>query len=146
MASAGRVGFCLDETCGRRVAEALRDFRAPGAPHINDVREIGLSGATDEILMRELGRRGIAALVTLDSRILNASLRRAAWRESGLTLFVLDGKWGNLSLFEQARRLMWWWPLFAGKASDGPQGAAWRVPLETAAGKIARIFAEPDPP
>ena len=126
MASASRVGFCLDEACGRRVAEVLRAFRAPGAPHIKDARELGLSGATDEILMRDLGKQGVAAMITLDSRILNASLRRAAWRDSGLTLFVLDGKWGNLPLFEQVRRLMWWWPFFASKVSDGPQGAAWR--------------------
>ena len=86
MAAAGRVGFCTDEACGRQIAGILRNLRAPGAPNIRDARELGLGGASDEALMAELGRRGFAALVTLDSRILSAAMRRAAWQQSGLTL------------------------------------------------------------
>ena len=140
MAAPGRLGTCLDEACGRPMAAVLRTLRAPGSPDIHDVREIGLAGASDEVLMRELGQRGYAAMVTRDSSILNASLRRAAWRDSGLTLFVLTGKWGNLSLFDQARHLLWWWPTFASRVADGPHGSAWRIAPEMTASHIVRIF------
>ena len=142
MASPGRVGFCLDEACGRPIAGMLRGLRAPGSPNIHDVRELALQGAGDDVLMMELGRRGFAALVTLDSSILNASLRRDAWRQSGLTLFVLSGKWGNLTLFEQARRLVWWWPQLIANASERPQGAAWRVAPDLSPKHMVRIFAD----
>lgn len=106
MAAPSRVGFCLDEACGRPLAGVLRALRAPGAPDIQDVRELGLHGTSDDILMIELGRRNFAALITRDSRILKAAMRRDAWQHSGLTLFILSGKWGNLDLFEQSRRLI----------------------------------------
>jgi hypothetical protein len=140
MAAAGRIGFCIDEACGRQIAAILRNLRAPGGPDIHDAREIGLGGVADDILMIELGKRGFTALVTRDSRILNASIRRDAWLQSGLTLFVLDGKWGSLTLFEQARRMIWWWPSWIAASAEGPQGAAWRVAPDPP--KIARIFSE----
>jgi hypothetical protein len=76
MAQARRVGICLDESCGRPLAGVLRDLRAPGSPHIEDIREIGLGEVADDVLLMELGKRGFAALVTLDSRMLSAALRR----------------------------------------------------------------------
>lgn len=138
----GRVGVCLDEACGRQLAAIMRGLRAPGAPEIHDVREIGLDGVADDVLMIELGKRGFAGFVTRDSRILKAAIRRDAWRRSALTLFVLDGKWGSLLLFEQARRLIWLWPELMKRQADGPQGAAWRVAPDASASGIVRIFAD----
>ena len=142
MATPGRVGFCLDEACGRPLAGVLRALRAPGTPNIQDVWELGLHGTADDILMIELGRRNFAALVPRDSRILNASVRRDAWQQSGLTLFVLTGKWANLDLFDQSRRLIWWWPLLTAQTDDGPQGAAWQVAPDLSEKNIVRIFGD----
>ena len=69
-----------------------------------------------------------------------ASVRRDAWRASGLTLFVLAGAWGNLRLFDQARALVWWWPLLVTQANAGPVGAAWRVPVQLRPTGLQRIF------
>jgi hypothetical protein len=137
MVAAGGVGFCFDEACGRQIAGVLRTLRAPGGPIIQDVREIGLGGVADEILMMELRHLGFVAMVTRDSRILNAAIRRDAWLRSGLSLFVLDGKWGALSLFEQGRRIIWWWPSLVTHAGEMP-GAAWQVGIHYP--KIRRIF------
>lgn len=143
MAEAGRLTFCMDESMGRPIAEVLRTLRAPGAPHIHDLRELRLSGVTDEVMMGQLRNEGVDVVVTCDSRILAATVRREVWRGVGLSLLVLDGKWGNLRLFEQARRLIWWWPLMTAQVSAGPQGAAWRVPVEMQGTGIRRMFAEP---
>jgi hypothetical protein len=140
MAEAGSLAYCLDESMGRPLAKALRELRAPGSPQIHDLRELGLSGVTDEVMMRQLRGRSIDVVVTRDSRILTATVRRDVWRTVGLSLFVLDGKWGNLRLFEQARRLFWWWPAIASQAETGPTGAAWRISTEMREDTMQRMF------
>jgi hypothetical protein len=126
MAVAGGLAFCTDESMGRPLAELLRRLRAPGAPRIHDLRELGLSGSADEVWMPTLARQDIQVVVTLDSRILKATVRRDVWRAAGLSLFVMDAAWGNLTIFEQARRLIWWWPEIVAQSEAGPQGGAWQ--------------------
>lgn len=140
MAPQSSVGVCLDEAMGRKLASVLRDLRAPVAPAIHDVRELGLSGVSDEVLMSELRQRGIGAMVTRDSSILRATVRRSVWQMTGLSLFVLDGKWGNLRLFEQGRALIWWWPHLIAQLQSEPAGAAWQVPVDLQASKMKRMF------
>ena len=75
------------------------------------MRELGLNGTSDEVLMSDLGKRDFAALVTRDTSMFSASVRRSVWRSSGISVVMCDGKWGNLSLFENRRRLVWYWPM-----------------------------------
>lgn len=140
MAEAGGVGICIDECVGRRLAAILRDLKAPGAPEIHNVRDLGLTSTSDEVLVGELGNRGFLALVTRDSSMLSASVRRDVWQIAGVSVFICDGKWGNLRLFEQARRLLWWWPQIFAQAAAGPQGGAWRVPAEMKPAGLQRLF------
>jgi len=105
------------------------------------MRDFGFSGAIDEVWLAALPQQhGVHAVVTMDSRILKASVRRDVWRSAGLTLFVLEAAWGNLKLFEQARRLFWWWPAITDAAAAGPQGAAWQVSSELIARGLRRMF------
>jgi hypothetical protein len=142
MAGQSRVGICLDEALGRKIAQVLRTIRAPVSPDIHDIRDFGLGETSDEVLLHELGQRRIAALVTRDSSMLSAATRRDAWRTSGVSVFLCDGRWGNLSLFDQARLLIWWWPALAQQTSTGPQGGAWRIPVETRQTGLQRLFAQ----
>ncbi len=140
MAVEGSLTFCLDESMGRPLADILCRLRAPCAPNIFDMRALGFAGASDEVWLAALPRQGVNVVVTLDSRILKVSVRRDVWRNAGLTLFVMDRKWGDLSLFEQGRRLIWWWPSIADAATAGPQGAAWSVAATLAPNGLQRIF------
>ena len=140
MAVESSLTFCLDESMGRPLADILCKLRAPCWPNIFDMRALGFAGASDEVWLEVLPRQGVNAVVTMDSRILNASVRREIWRTAGLTLFVLDRKWGNLSLFEQSRCLIWWWPFIADAAVIGPQGAAWRVSASLGTAGLQRMF------
>lgn len=142
MAAPSRVGFCIDEALGKTLAPVLRQLRAPGAPMIRDVWDEGLVGTSDEVLMSTLGKRDFVALVTRDSRMLSAAARRAAWRSSGVSVFMADGKWGNLSPFEQARRLLWWWPAIVQQGQAGPQGGAWRISVEMVPSGMQQVFAD----
>ncbi len=143
MVAPSGLTFCLDESMGRYLADVLRRLRAPASPNIHDLRELGFSGVSDEIWMSALVRNGVHAVVTCDTRILRAAIRRDAWRAAGLSLFVLDGKWSDLRLFDQARGVIWWWPHFVMQAAAGPQGSAWAVPVELKQGGLRRLFAQP---
>jgi len=127
---------------GRGLAAMLRGLRAPGSPAIHDVRELGLGGTSDEVLLTELAGRGFAALVTRDSSMLSASVRRDVWRRSAVSVFVCDGRWGNLALFELARRLVWWWPAIVTQAQAGPQGGAWRISADMTTTGMRQVLAE----
>jgi len=127
MVQAGRLGICIDEAFGRGFAQILRQWRAPGQPNIHDVWELGLNGTSDEVLLAELAKRNFAARVTRDSSMLSASIRRSVWRASQISVFMCDGKWGNLPLFEIARGLLWYWPIVVRQVNEGPEGGAWRL-------------------
>jgi hypothetical protein len=140
MVETRRVGICLDEATGRGFTEVLRTLRAPGLPDIHDVWDLGLPGTTDEVLLSELGKRRIAALLTRDSSMLSASVRRDVWRVSGVSVFMCEGKWGTLKLFEIARRLIWYWPAIMQQVHEGPQGGAWRISSELRDNGIRRVL------
>jgi hypothetical protein len=74
--------------------------------------------------------------------MLAASIRRDAWRRSGLCLFMCDGKWGNLPLFEIGRRLLWWWPAIVEQVQAAPQGGAWTLSTELLPSGLRRMFAD----
>jgi hypothetical protein len=113
-----------------------------GSPDIHDVWELGLNGVSDEVLLFELGNRGFAALLTRDSAMLSASVRRDVWRASSVSVFMCEGRWGNLVLFEIARRLIWYWPIIIRQAQEGPQGGAWRLSMELRESGLGRVLAD----
>ena len=92
MARASGLGYCLDESMGRPLAGTLRILRAPGAPAIHDIRELDLGETRDETWLAMLPGKSVHVVVTKDSSVLAASVRRGVWQACGLTLFVLDGK------------------------------------------------------
>jgi hypothetical protein len=142
MVQTSRVGICIDEAVGRGFAAILRGWRAPGSPAIQDVWELGLNGTSDEVLLDKLRKRGFAALLTRDSSMLSASVRRDVWRTSSMSIFMCEGKWGNLPLFEIGRRLIWYWPAVVQQVQEGPQGGAWRISIDLRHDGIRRVLAE----
>lgn len=142
MVQASRLGICIDEAAGRGFAQVLRQWRAPGAPDIHDVWELKLDGTTDEVLLSELGKRNFAAVVTRDTSMLSASVRRSVWRASRISVFMCDGRWGNLRLFEIARGLLWYWPMIVQRVAQGPQGGAWRLSADFHTNGIRQVLVD----
>jgi hypothetical protein len=119
--------FVLDEnTAG--VLPAVRACRALGYERVTDLPAQGIApGTLDTDLLRQLGARGRFALLARDGRMLEPLIQRQAWRESGVTVFLLGKSWGNLKLAELSRRLLFLWPTLVEHAEQGGQGVAWRV-------------------
>lgn len=108
----------------------LRVMRAAGADRasaLSDLPSLGIANGTlDPDLLAALGDKGSFALIVRDSRMLDPVMQRRAWRDSGVTLFILS-KWGQLPLFELGRRMLFVWPSLRAHAESGGRGVAWRV-------------------
>lgn len=118
--------YVLDENPGPRVLELLKLAKMPPLGRITSLAELGF--APDEEWMPALGARGRHVAITQDGEILRASVRLDAWRASGLTLLILDGRWGLLPIAEKMRALVYWWPYMVEQAEAAAAGSAWTVP------------------
>lgn len=126
---AGGLTFVFDQNFGPRTVELLRLGRMQPVDRITTLTELGYAAdAPDEEWMPQLGARGPHAVITRDGEILRASVRLDAWKASGLTLLLLDGRWGQLPLHELTRALIFWWPLMVAQATAAKPGTAWTVP------------------
>lgn len=129
--------FVLDENLGGALS-ILRMARVQPEGKLSSLEELGFpAGTADEDWISELGQRGNFVVVTRDGEILNAAVRRDAWRASRVRLLLLDKKWGLMPIREIVRALLYWWPLMVRYAQAGAPGTAWTVshkiqePLET---------------
>lgn len=105
---AGGLTFVFDQNFGEKTVELLRLGRMRPVDRITTLTELGYAAdAPDEEWMPWLGARGPHAVITRDGEILRASVRLEAWKTSGLTLLLLDGRWGQLPLHELTRALIY---------------------------------------
>ena len=125
--ASGRLTFVLDENSSG-LRQVLQAARADAHDRLATLPEVGIApGTLDTALLHELGQRGRFALILRDARVLDPVLQRQAWRDSGVTLFILGKDWGKLPLRELARRALFLWPRLVAHAEAGGQGVAWRV-------------------
>lgn len=125
----GSLTFVFDQNFGQKTVDLLRLGRVPPVGRITTLTELGYAAdAPDEEWMPQLGAKGHYAVITRDGEILRASVRLDAWKASGLTLFLLDGRWGQLPIHDLTRALVYWWPLIVEQATAAKPGTAWTVP------------------
>lgn len=65
-------------------------------------------------------------------RISQNEFERKAWRDSGLTAFFFTKGWTNIKFWDQAWRLIKWWPSIVEQAQKIRPGAGFVVPLKSA--------------
>jgi hypothetical protein len=125
--AAGGLTFVFDENLGG-ILEIMRMARVHPVGMLTNLHELGFRpGTPDEVWISDLGERGGHVVVTRDGRILNAAVRREAWRASGIRLLLLDGKWGQMPIRDIVRALFYWWPLMVQYAQAGSPGTVWKV-------------------
>jgi PIN like domain len=119
--------FVLDENLGSALP-ILRMARVQPEGMLTSLGELGFPpGTLDEVWISELGRSGNFVVITRDGEILNATVRRDAWRASGVRLLLLDKKWGLMPIRDVMRALFYWWPMMVRYAEAGAPGTAWTV-------------------
>jgi hypothetical protein len=125
--AAGGLTFALDENSAG-LLPALRACRVLAYDCLTDLPSLGIpAGTLDAELLMKLGARGRFALVARDGRMLEPLTQRQAWRQSGVTVFLLSKQWGLLPLGELSRRLLFLWPSLVAHAEASGPGMAWRV-------------------
>jgi hypothetical protein len=67
-------------------------------------------------------------IVTGDTRIPKNAQNQDAWRRSNLTAFFLKKGWTNFRLWDQAWRIVRWWPDIMEQAQRVSPGAGFWVP------------------
>lgn len=109
-------GICaLSEPEGHEVVHLRQKF----PPNIADTNWID-----------RLGREGHWVIISGDLRIFKNRHEREAWRSAGLTTFFLAKGWINHRFWDQAWRLVRWWPMIVEVAELFEPGAAFEVPLQ----------------
>ncbi len=124
----GGLTFILDHNLGKNILGILRLAKVHPEGSITSLEEMGIpSEAPDEVWLKALGEKGSCVAVTRDGEILNVVVQRAAWRAAGVSLLLLDKKWGLLPIREIARALLYWWPSMVDHANAGVLGTAWTI-------------------
>lgn len=123
----GGLTFVLDHNFRQSVLDILRWSKVRPEGRITSLAEMGIAGETaDEVWIPLLASKGKCVAVTRDGEILNAAVRRRAWKQAGVSLLLLDRS-GGLPLRELARTLLFWWPHMVEYAQAGQPGTAWTV-------------------
>jgi hypothetical protein len=123
----GSLTFVLDENTGGLLT-VMRMARVIRHESLTDLQESGIApGTLDPLLLAKLGGLGRHLLLTRDGSMLDLLIQRGAWREAGVTLFLLGKRWGTLPLSELTRRMLFLSPDLVAQAEASAAGAAWRV-------------------
>jgi len=120
------VRFFLDNDLSLNLARALAALAADKY-EVKHLRDKFPADVTDQDWLLTLGREGDWVIVSGDVRITKSRLTRQVWLESGLTAFFLEKGWTGLRFWEQAWRLVRWWPAIMKQAERAKSHAAWLV-------------------
>lgn len=90
----------------------------------------------DPVWLVGLGQREPdVVVISADTRISKSAHERAAWLESGLTIFFLKS-FAELGRWQQAANLVKWWPAIVREAKRARKGTGFLVSVQ---GKIEQL-------
>jgi len=133
------VRFFLDNTLPPRFAEVLQVLEGDDANEVVHLRTKFAPDTEDVDWITALGAEGGWVIVSGDIRISQNQFERRAWLNSGLTAFFFAKGWTTISLWDQAWRLIKWWPAIVEQAARIRPGAGFIVPLKSSKLEQLRI-------
>jgi hypothetical protein len=128
--------FFLDNCLAIRHARALNEIVKPDHTFTHLQEKFSPSTA-DEEWIRGLGQEQDWVVISGDHRVGKSAHERAAWHESGLTVFFLSNSWTSIPLLQQHSKLTAALPQIIEKAASARSGTGFLVALN---GKIARVY------
>ena len=124
--------FFLDNNLSPRFAQALQALEGDGGHEVVHLRSKFSGDAKDVAWIRSLASEGNWVIISGDMRISQREFEREAWLNSGLTAFFFAKGWTNIKFWDQAWRLIKWWPAIVEQAQNICPGAGFVVPLKSA--------------
>ena len=125
------MNFFLDNTLPPRFAVALQALEGD-EHHIVHLRTKFAPDTRDVDWIRSLASEGDWVIISGDIRISQNEFERREWLNSGMTAFFLAKGWTTIKLWDQAWRLIKWWPAIVDQALRVQPGAGFIVPLRSA--------------
>lgn len=97
---------------------------------IHHLRERWPPSTHDDVWLPALAAEGDWVVLSGDVRISKSAKLREAWKAAApkLTTFFLAPGWTNLGFWEQAWRIVRWWPLITEQSDRMEPGAVFLVP------------------
>jgi hypothetical protein len=123
--------FFLDNNLSPRFAQALYALEGEHSNEVVHLRSKFSADAKDVDWITSLAREGEWVIISGDMRISQREFEREAWLSSGLTAFFFAKGWTNIKFWDQAWRLIKWWPAIVDQASRIRPGAGFIVPLKS---------------
>ena len=128
--------FILEHSLSPSLSEILAILEGPAGHTVDHLRRFYPQDTKDPVWLPRLGQDAPEVIVlTADPRISRSPQNRAAWLESGLTIFFLRS-FADLSSWEQAWRIVKWWPENVKEASGARRGSGFLVSVS---GKIEQV-------
>jgi hypothetical protein len=131
------VKFVVEHSVSTNLTAAIAILAAADGDEVIHLRSAQYAQNTlDPVWLRGLGRREPDVIViSADQRISKSPHEQAAWLESGLTIFFLRS-FADHELWEQAAKLIRWWPSIVKEARRATRGTGFLV---TVNGKITPL-------
>lgn len=123
--------FFFDNCVSGNLVRALRCL--DGRFEMVHLREKFDQDARDEEWLPALGSEGGWIVVSGDPRISRGQAEKAAWIESGLTVFFCGDAWASRKLFVQASEMMRWWDTIVDLGKKAPRGAGFILEFKSKA-------------
>ena len=130
--------FLFDRSLAPGLSRALAALSAPDGHEVHHIAERFGPEVADADWIGRLVEEGGWTLVALEARAAKNRHERDAWRRSGLTVVLLNRAWAGLPLWEQARRLVRWWPRIVDQAGQLPPGQILKIPVRYRGGRLRR--------
>jgi hypothetical protein len=103
--------FLVDHCISHRVCKAIAVLTASGGEvNIHALKDQFPINISDQEFLKKLAEDGDWCLISQDVGMPAHSVRLRLVAESGTILFLLDGKWGNRTIWDKSGHLITWWP------------------------------------
>lgn len=127
----------LDNNLPPALAHALSALCEP-ENEVVALRDKSPENVEDVDYFGALKSEGNWAVVSGDRKITRVPHERAAWRESGLTVFFLERGWSKLRYWDICWRLVRWWPTILVHAQTTEAGISYLVPITSTKLRVLR--------
>ena len=119
--------FLFDNQLSPHLTEAIHALARVDGDEVVHLRQKFSASAPDVEWIRTLGEEGGWIVVSGDLDIIRTRAERVVWRGAGLIGFFLKKGWINLPPWEQAWRLVKWWPTLVAQARIAAPGSTYGV-------------------
>jgi hypothetical protein len=121
------VKFISDHSLAPNLSEILAILEGPAGHAIEHLRRFYPQDTEDAVWLPRLAQDlPDVVIVTADPRIARSPQEPAAWLQSGLTAFFFKS-FADLSRWEQAWRVVKWWPSIVERAQAARRGTGFMV-------------------